>query len=67
MEKAPTNLQACYDLGYANPAKVSREYEWAHLVFVNAYAAGQADYQNQAPRNPTYDAGQYDPDTFERK
>ncbi len=66
MQKAPTGLQQCYDLGYSNPAKPSREYEWVHLTCVNAYAAGQADYQNQAPRNPAYDRDQYDPDSFER-
>lgn len=64
--RAPHNLQACYDLGYANPSRPSRELEWPHLTNVNAYAAGQADAQNQAPRNSAYDRDQYDPETFER-
>lgn len=63
----PENDQAAYDLGYDNPAVPARQLTWRHLVFVNAYASGQADRQNQQPRNTSYRPEQYDPETFELK
>lgn len=65
--RAPSNAQSCYDIGYANPAKSSRDFQWDHLVFVNSYRCGQIDRQNQAPRNWEYRSEDYDPETFERK
>lgn len=64
--KAPNGLQACYELGYANPSRPSQEFKWLHVTNVNAFTSGQADYQNQAPLNPVYDWDQYDDATFER-
>ncbi len=58
--------QACYDLGYDNPTVLYREYTWKHVVQLNAYHAGQADRQNQQPRNRTYERSQYDAVTGER-
>lgn len=66
MERAPTTEQGCYDLGYENPARPSRDFAWQHLVDVNAYRCGQLDRQNHAPRNPNYRREDYDPETFER-
>jgi len=65
-EKPPNTEQGCYDLGYDNPAKSSKDFSWGHLVDVNAYRCGQLDRQNLQPRNPKYDRQDYDPDTFER-
>ena len=65
--KGPFNEQACYELGYANPSLPSRMIEWKHIVLVIAYGCGQADRQNQAPRNQEYRWDQYDPDTLERR
>lgn len=66
MERTPVTDQACYDLGYDNPSKPFRDYEWRHVVLVNAYHAGQMDRQNHAPRNRAYDRDEYDPVTGER-
>lgn len=65
--KGPFNDQACYELGYANPSLPSRVIEWKHIVLTNAYICGQADRQNQAPRNQEYRWDQYDHGTFERR
>ena len=58
--------QDAYNIGYDNPAKSSRDFEWRHLVDVNAYRCGQLDRQNLAPRNSDYRREDYDPETFER-
>lgn len=64
--KTPESLQDCYTLGYENPTIPARQHDWKHLVFINAYATGQADYQNQQPYNPSYNADKYDGQTLER-
>lgn len=66
MKKTPIREDDCYYLGYENPAAPLREFEWLHLTNLNAFVCGQADYQNQAPRNLNYSRDDYDPDTFER-
>ncbi len=66
-EKAPTNEQGCYGLGYDNPSRSFREWEFSHLADLMAFYCGQSDYQNQAPPNPAYDRHQYDEGTYERR
>lgn len=66
MSKRIHNMQEAYNLGYDNPAKSSRDFLWGHLVVVNAYASGQSDAQNHAPRNKSYDHRDYHPETFEK-
>jgi hypothetical protein len=51
---SPKTEQGCYDLGYENPERSSRDFKWMHLVDVNAFRCGQLDRQNHAPRNPDY-------------
>lgn len=65
--KMPSTEQGCYNLGYDNPSKSSRDFAWQHLVDVNAYHCGQMDRQNHAPRNRNYRREEYDPVTRERK
>lgn len=64
--KTIANVQTAYDLGYRNPGASPTRWKWAHLVYVNAFASGQSDAQNEAPRNPSYSDGDYNPKTFER-
>lgn len=66
-ERPPVGEQACYDLGYENPAKHHRHFRWHHVVELNAYHCGQMDRQNQQPRNHSYARADYDPITGERK
>ena len=52
--RSPKTEQGCYDLGYESPKISSRDFEWMHLVDVNAFRCGQLDRQNHAPRNHNY-------------
>lgn len=66
-ERGPSNEQDAYNLGYDNPSTPSREWDWRHVIFVNAYYCGQLDAQNHQPRNKNYRHADYHADTFERK
>ena len=61
--KAPYGEQGCYELGYSNPGIPARKFIFRHVVFVNAYVAGQSDSQNYAPCT-TYERKNYDVDTL---
>lgn len=60
------DTQEAYDLGYHNPEKLPREFDFGGLIFINAFASGQSDAQNHNPRNPEYDRADYDQETFQR-
>ena len=52
--------QEAYDLGYSNPSVPFKNFEFRHVVVLNAFCCGQMDAQNNAPKNENYRREDYD-------